>query len=342
MATISLNAARLWCFMTFVLTLTLFILYAWYQPYYNQRINSIRAAFMAPVVWAAFCSMVHVFLNFDSESPRVVTAEAMYFSGIFVVIPLAYSIVWLRRYLLLQTPRDAKLSAMETELKARLMLQRVKGKDENSKEYVDVVKDVADLYSNAVQRLPHSSMICVLHANFMISFMKQPLLARRALLLAVTRSPAIDENFIIFKLRKDLEENSFRSDDVVSFVAREKYLKQAMESDERCCNLLLDFWRELSLPQPDDEKVRILADAIGESSTLAQTSYKKLMKLRDDDIHVIQLYVGFLTDIANDPEKAAQLKVRWQHLQYNESKKIQRSKKGKGLCQSTQSSTSIH
>ena len=83
-----------------------------------------------------------------------------------------------------------------------------------------------------------------------------------------------------------------------------------MIHDQRCCTLLVEFWQELAFPKPNDQRVRELADAIGESKNVAHTSYKRLLSLRADDVHVTNLYSGFLCDIANDPEAAAKMNVR--------------------------------
>ena len=81
-----------------------------------------------------------------------------------------------------------------------------------------------------------------MQASFLLQYMQQPLLARRALLLATSRSPFYDEVFTIFRIRKELEETTLRSDDVVAFVVREKYLNTAMQHDEYCCRMLIEFW----------------------------------------------------------------------------------------------------
>ena len=324
---ISVNAARLWCLFIVATSALLCFLYIWLQPFYSRRMNTVYAVSMGIFAWLGMSMAVHVYFVLGSTNPNRSTGEAMLFSGIAMVIALVVLVLMMRRSRLVETDNDTPMHPFEIELKGRFILQPFVDAERNlerSKKHLAAIKSVSEMYANAVSQDAHSAMICILHANFLLNTMKQPLLARRALILAASRSPAIDARFIIFKTRKELEEQSFRANDVVAFVAREKYLKVAMMHDQRCCSLLIEFWNELAFPKPNDEKVRLLSDAIGTSQATAHSSYKKLLKLRGDDVRVIKMYSGFLSDIANDPETAEQMKLRWQHLQYQDAKKKRR------------------
>ena len=103
-----------------------------------------------------------------------------------------------------------RLNALEVELRGRFMLQK-----DNSEESLE---KIALMYSDATTRLRRSALICVLHAQFLLDRSQQPLLARRALIEAEKRSPAIDVTFTRFRIRRELEATAVSSDDVMSFL----------------------------------------------------------------------------------------------------------------------------
>jgi hypothetical protein len=102
------------------------------------------------------------------------------------------------------------------------------------------------MYTEAVTRLSEDSLVCVLHSQFLLYVMEKPLLARRALLMAEARNPALDELFVVFKTKKHLEENAFQSLDIMALVTSEKHRQASSLHDHRCCTLLVDFWKALA------------------------------------------------------------------------------------------------
>jgi hypothetical protein len=182
------------------------------------------------------------------------------------------------------------------------------------------LEEASKIYKAAVSELSDSSLVCVLYAQFLMYAINAPLLARRALLLAESRKPSLDERFIIFKCMKHLEENAFQQEDIIGFVTGEKHLHLSKAYDKQCCVLLAEFWECMSEAKINVSRIRSLADQIAEYASLASASYTKLLKLRPTDAALLELYSGFVGTIGNDPDEGVKLKSKALEMRSRQAK----------------------
>ncbi|GBG27110.1 Tiny macrocysts protein C [Hondaea fermentalgiana] len=304
---------KIWVVVVAVSLTLLGLGYTWYQPYYHQRANAIRALLTMAAAWLAICSMVHVLASsvttttsssatgeecvYTSDSTVTVTV----FGGLILILPLTWVALHYRRYTLHMKRPNQCANVFELELKGRLELQGlgIHHVSDLSKADKDVMHAramrVHKWYMEAASLFPLSGTLFMFHAQMLLAFLpKKTPMVRRAIVIAAKRGLAPDFHVIVYKVRRTLEETIKGSSDVLSIVRSEEYTTEALKYDKRCSTQLVDFWSELSEKRPDINKVRRLALNIAVSSAAAHKAYLKLLRISPNQIlnQVNQMIVG--------------------------------------------------
>jgi hypothetical protein len=313
-----------WSILMSVSSASLVYAYVWLQPYYRHGFNSLRAALASIVFWFSFCFALSGFWGFDESqhSPAV-----LFYGGICLFVPFMHTLLLWRKRMLTNTyfPEDSSLmfGDMESELRIRFLLEQaaadalreqrhagVRNKQKKEDHQANVTTKAAQWYATAVVIYPKSALLCAMQAQFFIYEMDKPLLARKALLEAEARGAKLDVAFAIFKTKKYTEESASQNSDIMTWVACEKYWKLSKFYDRRCCVLLAQFWVCLGEPKLQVNLIQNLADQIAVAVREATSAYTKLIKLKPDDVEVMNIYAGFLDYVRNDPEGAQKFKTR--------------------------------
>lgn len=166
-----------------------------------------------------------------------------------------------------------------------------------------VLNKVQKLYESAISQYPTSAQLPMFMIYFFKTFFEKEqgvVLSRKAILIAVRRKPWFDLEFGLIKLQSEIKHNVSTGKEVVSFVASEKYEREAKNYDRQSCYHLLEFWNELSVSHPDMSRVQSLAKVVAEYSAKAQAAYLRLTRLQPKQARVLRLYSGFLNDVVND------------------------------------------
>ncbi|GBG29837.1 Hypothetical Protein FCC1311_060572 [Hondaea fermentalgiana] len=166
-----------------------------------------------------------------------------------------------------------------------------------------VLTKVQKLFESAISQFPGSAQLPMFMIYFFKTFYEKEqgiVLSRKAILIAARRKPWFDLEFGLFKLQSEIKHNVSTGKEVVSFVASEKYEREAKNYDRQSCWHLLEFWSELSASHPDMTRVQSLAKAVAEYSAKAQSAYLRLTRLQPKQARVLKLYSGFLNDVVND------------------------------------------
>lgn len=319
------SVLKFWsCLCAIMLTL-LCASYTWYQPYFHQRANFIRALSTAVAAWLAICSAVHV-LKTGGVSATT-TEECVYstdstitvtiFGGLSLVLPLIWVGIHYRRYSLQMKPANQCSNVYELELKGRLEIQglgihHISDLNKADKEEIqNRASRVNQWYMDAATLFPLSGALCMFHAIYLLSFLpnKTPMV-RRAIVIGIKRGLSPDFHVIAYKVRRTLEETIQGSSDVLSIVRSEEFTAEALKYDKRCSSQLVEFWSELSEKRPDINKVRRLALKIAVSSSSAHKAYLKLLKNSPKSALVYDMISSFLLEIMHDTRLAAMMRLK--------------------------------
>jgi hypothetical protein len=196
--------------------------------------------------------------------------------------------------------------------------------EHNMDTVVFLMQHAESLYQTGISKFPNCTALRVSFAFFLLERMNKKAQANLELLNTEKYSPRFEEQFIIYRYKKLLEEQSSEVGDaddnldVVSNIAYKNHFNQFKNSITKVATLYMDFWSLLLNPNQDNNedlaklndygsKINVLVEEINDH-------FDKMQKLKHNDQEVIRYYSDFLFDILNDKEKGAQFKSRLSEL----------------------------
>ncbi len=189
---------------------------------------------------------------------------------------------------------------------------------------VFLMQHAESLYQSGISKFPNCTALRISFAFFLLERLNKKAQANLELLNTEKYSPRFEEQFIIYRYKKLLEEQSSEIGDaddnldVVSNIAYKNHFNQFKNSITKVATLYMDFWSLLLNPNQDNNedlaklndygsKINVLVEEINDH-------FDKMQKLKHNDQEVIRYYSDFLFDILNDKEKGAQFKSRLNEL----------------------------
>jgi PAS domain S-box-containing protein len=147
---------------------------------------------------------------------------------------------------------------------------------------------------------------------------------------AEQNKPPFDEQFIIFRYRKIIEDEIAESKndgnvglDVVSEIAFQNHMRQCQANIEKSSILHMEFWSQLSEDNPDLNKLNELGVKIHHSVNNVEDHWQKLQKISPNMPKAMKLYGKFLSDILNDKDRGEEYLEKARNLvNINANKKI--------------------
>jgi len=115
------------------------------------------------------------------------------------------------------------------------------------------------LFTQGISKFPACTSLRIAYAFFLKERMNNRALAISELLAAEKIHPPFDEQFIIYRYRKIIEDeladvqadNQGGALDAITSIAYDNYLKQFKDAIERTALLHMEFWLEVLEPEPD-------------------------------------------------------------------------------------------
>jgi hypothetical protein len=103
----------------------------------------------------------------------------------------------------------------------------------------------------------------------------------RALTKASERSPQLDEQFLIYRRRKKKsEENTGNANsDIITSIAYEQYLKDAIDNDWKAAVSQVRFWEDVQIADIKIEELNEQAADVSKYLDKAQQNYLKILKM---------------------------------------------------------------
>ncbi|MDR3546670.1 MAG: hypothetical protein P4M11_00080 [Candidatus Pacebacteria bacterium] len=129
-------------------------------------------------------------------------------------------------------------------------------------------------------------------------------------------NPAFDQNFIIYRYTRILQEGmgdsvakqgSAVGMDVVSTIAYDNYYRQFRKTIERSTKWHMDFWRELGTPSPDVQVLMILGTRISQATSEIEDSWAQMQRINPNATKAVTMYATFLKEVLNDTDAAGEL-----------------------------------
>ncbi|MDR3582384.1 MAG: hypothetical protein P4L67_03890 [Candidatus Pacebacteria bacterium] len=174
------------------------------------------------------------------------------------------------------------------------------------------------LFQQGLGKFPSSTMMRIAYALFLKEKMNNKNMAISELFHAEKSSPPFDEQFVIYRYRKLMEEemtevqgegNGGQSSnmDVVSIIAYDNHLRQCKEQIERAGYLHMEFWTELQQRKPDLAKLSKTGSRINTTIADVEEHWTRLQKINPNNPKALRMYGDFLIEILNDKEAGQEL-----------------------------------
>lgn len=121
------------------------------------------------------------------------------------------------------------------------------------------------------------------------------------LLQAERRHPMLDVAFIVFQMRKSVDEpalqgsaaGSNRAISALSRLAFERCSAEAHRAVSKSSQKQLAFWTEMLDPRPDLSRMHTLAREINDSIQQAERSFAELFLINGQSVPIMRLYASF-------------------------------------------------
>ena len=127
---------------------------------------------------------------------------------------------------------------------------------------------------------------------------------------AEQNKPPFDEQFVIFRYRKIIDDELADSKnegnagiDAMSEQTFQNHMRQFQSNIEKSTMFHMEFWSQLGEDNPDLNKLNELGIKIHHSVINVEDNWMKLQKISSNVPKAMKLYGKFLTDITNDKEK---------------------------------------
>lgn len=320
-------------------------MYWMYLPFYKPWVNCLQTGLGAVHAWASICTIVAQ----AQSHQQVSNASLAFLMGALFVFFAGWAAAdqkW-RRF----GEGQELSSAFDVELRARFLLQRLGangsagahhsnrgmltgqktssrkrgkggsgsksgsgsgGKDDDDDEgSIETVREVDNLFAQSVEFFPQSSILHLFIAHYLSTYKGNRHLEINHLASAESKSPAMDEAFIIYSRRKQLQEADDSSGaakmNVITRVRFEKYRGEAQESELRARRHQVEFWAELLNKHPDIGVLNRVGAEIAESVAKSETSFMQLLRINSRSVMVLRSYARFLLEVNNNPGKANKL-----------------------------------
>lgn len=289
---------------------------------------------MSVYAWASICLVFVKVLDTEENS-----ISLMFFFVFPFVILLSIWAAKIRRSRIRNCKITSSSSPFLVELKARFILEEngmlfssktaaptaaATGPTENAPLVTDtdvqekqaaVLKEITELYTQSSIDLSNSSMLFMFWSLFCLYHCNNKQKSLVVLAECAKRHPAIDENFVIFRQRKIMnEESSSENMDMLEFIICESHMRKAVKHERKAVLLQMRFWGELSSANANLQKLFLLGSSVNSEVTLADSHYAKAIQSNPKSSYVLRSYARFLLDVCNDSKRSEELMERANQL----------------------------
>ena len=198
-------------------------------------------------------------------------------------------------------------------------------KNNNIDAIVFLLQHCEQMYQTAISKFPMCTSLRISYAFFLLERMNKKQQASLELANTEKNFPRFEEQFIIYRYKKLLEEQSTELNDnednldMVSNIEYKNHFTLFKNSIAKVAALYLEFWSLLLNPNQDcQEDLTKLNDYGTKINSLVEeinNHFEKIQKLKHNDQETIKYYSDFLNDILNDKEKAQKFKNRLNEIE---------------------------
>lgn len=259
--------------------------YIAYLPFYNYKVSVFQAQFVAVFTWSCLCLALALLVN-DISDPG--PPMLFYVGSLFIWILTKETCDWWRQKLVEKNIYTVK-NPYQVELHTRYMILERAGTYKTEEE--QLLNEAEDFYYQAERKFPDSSLLKIFVAQFHLTYRdRQEAIPK--LEQAEKRSPALDEQFIIYKTRQNVGK------DVITMVTFTSYLESSAKAEISALSYQLEFWKALALQSGINDDILIsLSKNITKNIDTTLNNYKFMLSVDRTHPRMVPMYVYFMEDV---------------------------------------------
>ncbi|CAD8075777.1 unnamed protein product [Paramecium primaurelia] len=201
-------------------------------------------------------------------------------------------------------------------------------KDQNLQERdVDLLMVLGQIYFNQIKRFPNEIALRLRYSLFLLDLMKQRQQALNELIQSETLCPSLDNEFIIFRYKKIIEDemNQVQNEnlgnlDVATELAFQNHMRSFQNKIERATLMHMDFWSQLQEDSPDLGKMNNIGAKINLAIIQVEELWNKMQKMTQNLPKAMRLYAKFIQEVLQDKDYGEELLEKARRLQQQNSK----------------------
>ncbi|CAD8209105.1 unnamed protein product [Paramecium pentaurelia] len=192
---------------------------------------------------------------------------------------------------------------------------------------IDLLMVMAQIYFNQIKKFPNEINLRIRYAFFLLDNMKQRQQAINELIQAETLSPSLDNDFVIFRYKKIIEEemNAAQNEtlgnlDVATEIAFQNNMRSFQNKIERATLMHMDFWSQLQEDSPDLGKMNEIGSKINQAIIQVEELWNKMQKMTQNLPKAMRLYAKFIIEVLQDKDYGESLLDKSKLLQTQNNK----------------------
>jgi len=165
------------------------------------------------------------------------------------------------------------------------------------------------MYMDGVKKFPQNTSLRIAYAFFLLDKMQSKQQALQELLQAEQTQPDLQEQFIIFRYKRIIEDEIVESItegknslDVVNETTFQNTFRQLQANIEKAALLHLEFWSQLAEDNPDLAKLNDIGSKINTAIHHVDETWGRIQKINENSQKALRLYGKFLLEVINDKE----------------------------------------
>jgi len=303
-------------------------------PFHKPAMNAYRAATAAIFLWASVAANVKALMTYPEA------AAYLFWLGLPIIIVGASQSVYMQldRF---SSPNAVCKNPYHSEIRVRQLhdiglrqheltkrlkretttnqlsnmlddsTKQVRGNDESETAQDGRVTALVEaVYIRSVETMSANSILYLFYAQYLHSLGGGKHRQKESLMLnkAEQKSPAFDVSFLIWQRRKQMEEDDTAAEqghmNVLTRVAFDKHMKDALNIGALARKHLVLFWTELKSKLPDLGRLYELGGTLNDSISKTESAFGSLLNINRRNVDVLRKYAGFVEDVLNHPSRA--------------------------------------
>ncbi|EGR33143.1 PAS domain S-box family protein [Ichthyophthirius multifiliis] len=215
--------------------------------------------------------------------------------------------------------------------------QKRKNVQENEMEEtcLNLLKEIDRMYQNGLKKFPSCTSLRISYAFFLMERMKNKRdKSYQQFKIAETSKPSFDQQFIIYRYKKIMDENldqienESSENDIVKLIAFDSHLQQCEEYMKISAQMHKEFWAELKEENPALSKLNIIGSRISQTVHEARSHYNDIQKINPRVFQTIKVFGKFLINVLNDKENGLQLLEKAKQISQQEEQNEDKNNEG--------------